>query len=135
MAHPLSIPSMAGHILESGTSDLVLAEWSDDGGGHVPPLHIAPRHIHHADDEAFYVLEGSLSFELDGEELTIEAGGAVMVPKGTVHTWWNPSPDPCRYLIVMTKRIHELIGRLHAPGETRSPGEIFRAYESEIVGP
>lgn len=134
MPHPLSIPSMAGQILESGTSDLVLAEWSDDGGGHLPPRYLAPRHIHHADDEAFYVLEGSLSFELDGEELTIEAGGAVMVPKGTVHTWWNPSPDRCRYLIVMTKRINELIGQLHAPGETQSPGEIFRAYESEIVG-
>lgn len=134
MSHPWAIPSMAGHILATETSDLVLAEWTDDGGGDTPPLLVAPRHVHHADDEAFYVLEGQLAFELNGEAVTVGAGGAAMIPRGTVHTWWNPSTDRCRYLIVMTRRIHELVAQLHAPGETRSPGEIFRAYESEIVG-
>lgn len=133
MSHPLSVPSMAGRVLQAESSDLVIAEWTDDGGGHEPPLQIAPRHIHHADDEAFYVLEGRLAFELDGQEFTIYAGGAAMVPRGTVHTWWNPSPERCRYLIVMTRRIHELVSGLHAPGETRSPAEIFRAHKSEIV--
>lgn len=134
MTHPLSIPSMQGHVLQTETSDIVLAEWLDEGGGHQPPLYIAPRHIHHADDEAFYVLDGQLAFELDGENLTVDAGGATMIPKGTVHTWWNPSSAPCRYLIVMSRRIQELISQLHAPGETRRPAEIFRAYDSEIVG-
>jgi mannose-6-phosphate isomerase-like protein (cupin superfamily) len=133
MTHPWAVPSMSGQVLNAETSDLVLAEWTDDGGGHEPPRLVAPRHVHHQDDEAFYVLEGSLSFELDGKELTIEQGGAVMIPRGTVHTWWNPSPEPSRYLIVMPRRIHELVAQLHAPGETRTPGEIFRAYESEIV--
>ena len=133
MSHPLSVPSMKGQVLQAETSDLVLAEWDDPGGGHEPPLLIAPRHVHHADDEAFYVLEGTLAFELDGVTVTVGAGGAVMIPKGTVHTWWNPSPEPARYLIVMTRRVHELISRLHAPGETRTPPEIFIAYESEIV--
>jgi mannose-6-phosphate isomerase-like protein (cupin superfamily) len=134
MAHPLSILSMAGHVLQADASDLVLAEWADEGGGYEPPLLIAPPHIHHADDEAFYVLEGRLAFTLDGETHTVDAGGAVMIPRGTLHTWWNPSAAPCRYLIIMTRRIHELVSQLHAPGETRSPAEIFRAYESEIVG-
>lgn len=135
MTHPLSIISLQGHVLEAGASDLVLAEWTDEGGGQQPPLLLAPRHVHHADDEAFYVLEGTLSFELDGEELTIPTGGAAMIPRGTVHTWWNPSPEPCRYLIVMTRRIHQLISQLHAPGETRVPADIFRVHDSEIVGP
>lgn len=134
MAHPLFMPSMAGHVLTAAASDLVIAEWADEGGGHEPPLLVAPPHVHHTDDEAFYVLEGHLAFDLDGETRTIDAGGAAMIPRGTVHTWWNPSPEPCRYLIVMTRRIHELVSQLHAPGETRSPAEIFRAYESEIVG-
>ena len=133
MMHPLSIHSMQGHVLQAEPSEIVLAEWLDEGGGQKPPLYIAPKHVHHGDDEAFYVLEGQLSFELDGACVTVQAGGAVMIPRGTVHTWWNPSSDPCRYLMVMTRRIHELISQLHAPGETRSPAEIFRAWESEIV--
>lgn len=134
MSHHLAHTPLAGGVLSSDTSDLVLAEWDDPGGGHEPPLLIAPRHVHHADDEAFYVLEGTLAFELAGETITVDAGGAVMIPKGTVHTWWNPGVEPARYLIVMTRRVHELISQLHAPGETRSPDELFRAYESEIVG-
>lgn len=135
MSRHLAQTPLAGGVLSSETSDLVLAEWDDPGGGHEPPLLIAPRHVHHADDEAFYVLEGTLAFELDGEAVTVGAGGAVVIPRGTMHTWWNPNAEPARYLIVMTRRVHELISRLHAPGEERPLAELFTAYQSEIVGP
>jgi len=131
--HPLAIPALADTVLVTPESDFVLAEWTDDGGGFDPPHYLAPRHVHHADDEAFYIVEGSLSFELGGETVRVDAGGAVMIPKGTVHTWWNPSEDRCRYIIVMTRRIHELIQRLHAPDETRSASEIFRAFSAELT--
>lgn len=132
--HPLVSAPLSDRPLAPIGSDFVLVEWTDTGGGFDPPQTMAPRHVHHADDEAFYVLEGTLAFELDGDTLEVGAGGAVMVIKGTVHTWWNPSGDPCRYLILMTRRIHTLVSSLHAPGEIRSPAEIFRAYDSEIVG-
>lgn len=132
-SHPLVRMALADQALAPDGSDLVVVEWSDAGGGFDPPQTMAPRHVHHADDEAFYVLDGALAFELDGETIEVSAGGAVMVTKGTVHTWWNPRPEPCRYLILMTRRVHELVAGLHAPGETRSPAEMFRAYESEIV--
>ena len=124
---------LADSTLAPDGSDLVLVEWRDAGGGAEPPDYLAPRHVHHADDEAFYILEGSLSFDLDGDTVTVNAGGAVMIPKGTVHTWWNPSPAPCHYLILMTRRIHELIGALHAPDRTRSFAEVFRDHESELI--
>ena len=38
---------------------LVLAEWRDPGGVTDPPRYIAPLHIHHGDDEAWYVLAGA----------------------------------------------------------------------------
>jgi glyoxylate utilization-related uncharacterized protein len=126
--------SLAGNTLAADAADLVLAEWRDPGGGTDPPRYIAPLHIHHADDEAWYVLEGALRFRLGDEEVEAHAGGAVLAPRGTAHTYWNPRPEPARYLLVMTARIAALIDGLHAPGETRSMNQVFAAYESTLIG-
>lgn len=133
LSHSLVSSPLADAILAPDGSDLVLVEWTDGEGGTEPPMSLAPRHVHHADDEAFYVLEGSLAFDLDGDTVTVDAGGAVMIPRGTPHTWWNPSPLPCRYLILMTRRVHELVAALHAPDRTRSFDEVFRDHESELL--
>ena len=45
--------------------DFVLVEWTAEVGPHW----IAPLHVHHADDEAWYVLEGELGFRLGDEEV------------------------------------------------------------------
>ncbi|MGH2850202.1 MAG: hypothetical protein ACRDLP_06260 [Solirubrobacteraceae bacterium] len=62
------------------------------------------------------------------------AGGAILVPRGTPHTYWNPLESPTRYLLVMTPRIAALIDSLHAgPG----PGGVeaaFAAHASEFLG-
>ena len=52
-----------------------------------PPEAGPPPNIHYQQDEAFYVLEGVLSF-LRGDE-TIEAGpgSLVWIPRGTLHTF------------------------------------------------
>src|SRR5919202_953759 len=92
---------------------LVLVEWTDPGGGTEPPTYIAPLHVHNADDEAWYVLDGTLAFRLGDEEVEAPAGSAVLAPAGTAHTYWNPRPEPARYLLVMTPRINALIEALH----------------------
>jgi len=125
---------LAGKSLAVDGADLVLAEWRDPGGVPHPPRYIAPLHIHNADDEAWYVLEGTLRFRLDDDEVEADAGGAVLARRGVAHTYWNPRADPARYLLVMTSRIAALIDALHAEGETRSPAEIFEAYESTLIG-
>ena len=45
--------------------------------GDMPPLH-----VHHRDDEAFYVLEGELSLFVAGEQFVLAAGQAVLAPRG-----------------------------------------------------
>jgi mannose-6-phosphate isomerase-like protein (cupin superfamily) len=126
--------SLAGNVLAADGAELVLAEWRDPGGATDPPRYIAPLHIHHADDEAWYVLEGALRFRLDDAEVEAQAGGAVIAPRGVAHTYWNPRPEPARYLLVMTARIAALIDALHAPGETRGMDAVFRDYESTLIG-
>jgi mannose-6-phosphate isomerase-like protein (cupin superfamily) len=43
----------------------ILVEWTAEVGAHW----IAPLHVHHGDDEGWYVLEGELGFRLGDEEV------------------------------------------------------------------
>jgi len=52
---------------------------------------IAPLHVHHQDDEAWYVLEGQLCVRRRQEVVEARAGSAVFVPRGTARTYWNPA--------------------------------------------
>lgn len=59
-----------------------------------------PLHIHEAQDESWYVLEGTLRFRL-GEELhAAPAGSFVFVPRGTVHAFQNVGDGPARILVI-----------------------------------
>ena len=94
---------------------------------------IAPLHVHHADDEAWYVLEGRLRFQIGEEILEVGPGGAVLAPKGTPHAYGNAQrSESARYLLVMTPKICALIDALHQPGASDYPA-IFRAHDSELL--
>src|SRR5206468_9569399 len=93
-------PSLAGRVLGSIDDAFVIAEWRDAGGPPGPPRLIAPRHLHRRDDEAWYVLEGTLRIQVGKREVVAPAGSAVFVPRGMAHTYWNPGPGPVRYLLV-----------------------------------
>lgn len=128
-------PPLSGHMLQSDRADLVIAEWTDEGGGHEPPLFIAPPHIHHRDDEAWYVLEGTLRVRVDDEIHELSAGSGVLAPRGTVHTFWNPRPEPVRYLIVMTANIQAIIDELHALPEWSHEAvrTVMAQHDTELV--
>jgi mannose-6-phosphate isomerase-like protein (cupin superfamily) len=136
MGAPRIEPLLAGNVLGSVDGDFVVAEWQDAGGGFDPPRLIAPLHLHSNDEEAWYVLEGVLRVEVGDEEVEVRAGSGVLVPQGTPHTYWNPSKDRTRYLLIMTSRIYRLIQEIHATKE-RTP-EVMRAlfekYDSQLLG-
>jgi mannose-6-phosphate isomerase-like protein (cupin superfamily) len=117
----------------SDSSSFVVVEWTDEGGTTSRDFPIAPLHVHHADDEAWYVLEGALRFRLGEETCEAGPGTAVLAPKGTPHAYGNARPgEPARYLLVITPRIRALIRALHEPGASDYPA-IFRAHESELL--
>lgn len=100
-----------------------------------PPRLIAPRHLHRHDDEAWYVLEGTLRVEVGQQEVEAQAGSAVFVPRGTPHTYWNPGPGPVRYLLTMTSNIYRLILEIHGMTE-RTPvtlRAVFAKFDSELL--
>jgi mannose-6-phosphate isomerase-like protein (cupin superfamily) len=50
--------------------------------GHAPPLH-----LHRHEDEAFYLLEGSMRFRCGDDEFDAHAGDFIFVPRGTPHAF------------------------------------------------
>jgi mannose-6-phosphate isomerase-like protein (cupin superfamily) len=110
------------------SSDFVIVEWTAEVGTHW----IAPLHVHHADDEAWYVLEGQLGFRLGEREVFADAGSAVLAPRGMPHTYWNVGPEEARYLLVMTPKIAQLIAAIHEPGADTAA--VFTAHDSELLG-
>ena len=133
--NPSIASPLAGNVLGSPNDGFVIAEWRDPGGPPGPPRFIAPPHLHHNDDEAWYVLEGTLIVRVGDRDVETRAGSAVLVPRGTPHTYWNPARVAARYLLIMTSNIYRLIQEIHATKD-RSPAAmqaLFRKFDSELL--
>ena len=57
-----------------------------------------PAHVHPELDESFYVLEGTLSLEMEGRTHVLPAGSYVHIPRGTVHAQGSADEQPVRLL-------------------------------------
>ena len=69
---------------------------------YAPGEHVAGPHIHHAHTDAFYILEGELTFEIGAEAhtITLSAGGFLAAPPGVAHSLRNDSLRPARWLTI-----------------------------------
>jgi quercetin dioxygenase-like cupin family protein len=67
----------------------------------------APPNRHPGEDEAFYVLDGTFEFTVEGETITATSGQFVKIPDGAVHAFRNAGEKPGRLLILNSP------GRLH----------------------
>ena len=121
------VERLAGGSLRSSDDDFVVVEWTAEVGTHW----IAPLHVHHADDEAWYVLEGTLGFRLGDDEIEAQAGSAVLARRESPHTYWNAGDIPARYLLVLTPNIARLLEGIHEPGADILAS--FARYDSELV--
>lgn len=59
-----------------------------------------PPHIHHHEDELFYMLSGEITFYAGGKTVLAKPGTLVYIPKGTVHNFKNTSPNDARMIAV-----------------------------------
>ena len=128
-------PPLAGKLLGSSENDFVIAEWRDPGGTPGQRRPIAPLHVHHGDDEAWYVLEGSLIVQVGEEEVEARACSGVLVPRGIAHTYWNAGSGEARYLLIMTPNICRLIQSLHSMTEhtPEALAAVFEKHNSRLL--
>ena len=65
-----------------------------------PRRHGPPAHVHQAEDDAFYMLDGELVFAADGAEVVAGPGTFVLVPPGVEHTFENRTDEVARFVNV-----------------------------------
>lgn len=68
----------------------------------VPPMSGPPLHRHSREDEWFYVLEGTITVEIDGARSVLQAGGSAFAPRGTVHAFQNFTAETGKILVMTT---------------------------------
>ncbi len=67
----------------------------------VPPGGGPPPHTHSREEEAFYVLEGQITFSVNGERLVATAGMFANMPVGSQHSFRNESNEVAKMLITV----------------------------------
>jgi quercetin dioxygenase-like cupin family protein len=94
-----SVPNLTTNVLLRG----------EETGGHVSvteivvPPHTAGPPLHtHDFDEAFYLLEGELVFQVDDAQVTKRASELSFAARNVPHALANHSDAPARYLLVCT---------------------------------
>jgi quercetin dioxygenase-like cupin family protein len=60
-----------------------------------------PPHVHHLEDEQFYVLDGELTFSVGDQTFQVQAGDFVHIPRETVHSFKNGGM-PSRLLVTFS---------------------------------
>lgn len=134
---PFSIEPGAGKFVDLGGVGVHFKVWGEQTGGAfavvehpVAPATIVEPHLHDHEDELSYVLEGVLWARVGDQELELSAGSYLWKPRGVLHTFWNPGPDPVRILETISpagfeRFFEELADLLQQP----VPPEEDRVYE------
>src|SRR5271167_1181770 len=65
----------------------------------VPPGGGPPPHVHSREEEGFYILEGEITFTINGDRVVATAGMFANMPVRTPHSFKNESDKPARMLI------------------------------------
>src|SRR5690554_1886094 len=99
-----------------------------------------PRHLHHAQDEWFYVVAGNYVVEVAGEMHHLGPGASVLAPRKVAHTWALEGNEPGRLLIAFQPagQMEEFFAATAGMTGLLPPSEmapLFEAHGMTITGP
>lgn len=96
------------------------------------------RHLHHDQDEWFYVVEGIFKMEIGEQKIVLHPGDSVLAPRKIAHVWAFAGEGVGRILITFTPAGQmEAFFRKVTAANAMPPQdpELWRAHGMELLGP
>lgn len=98
-----------------------------------------PLHLHYAQDEIFQVLEGSYRFVVGEEQMQLDGGDTIFLPRNIPHTWIQLTDiGKLTYMVQPAGTMEDFfreIGALKAPPSPEEAQKIHIAHRMKVVGP
>lgn len=98
------------------------------------------RHVHHREDEWYYVLSGEFLFRAGDEEHNLVTGGSIWLPRGVPHVWANTTATNGRLILLCQpggfEKFFDEMGNV--PVDKKSPEamrNLMAKYGMEMLGP
>ena len=133
--HTIGVSTTAFKALTQDTSGclFVMEHTSSKKGG-------PPRHLHHNEDEWFYVIEGEYIAEVGSERFLLKPGDSILGPREIPHAWAFIGDTQGRMLIAFAPankmeaffRDNE---KRRKDGEYLNDAKVYHAYGLELLGP
>jgi quercetin dioxygenase-like cupin family protein len=112
-----------------------------------PPGAQAPLHVHHREDEGFWILEGEVTFHVGDVTIEARAGDFAWGPRDVPHRY-TVGADGCRMLFVLTPAgFEDLVRDMSEPAAERTlppasdeapdmarVARVAQAYGCELLG-
>lgn len=98
-----------------------------------------PLHIHHAQDEIFYVVEGAYKFQVGDDKYDLTAGDSIFLPREVAHAWMQVSEKGKMTVIFQPagkmENFFVTIAALDHEPNQQEIAKIFSDNAMRIVGP
>ncbi len=147
---PLILTSEESKAVATDSGTVRFLASSENTNGAFATLELTEReyvtdlHRHNFTDEAYYILEGTLTVYLNGKIHKLGPGAYIFIPKGTPHAQGNLEKTPVKVLLTVTpggfegfmKDRAELIKRTPrgTPEFKKRIYEIVKKYDLERLG-
>ena len=106
-----------------------------------------PLHVHHNEDETFYILEGEVTFLVGDERIDVAAGDFLFAPRDIPHAYVVRSERARMLVTASPGGIEQVFVSLGVPVTGSEPptdmvmppmpemARLFGAHDAEILGP
>ena len=96
-----------------------------------------PLHLHHEQEEWFYVMDGEVLFQVGDRRLRLKPGDSVLAPRKVPHAFSGAGTGPARMLNAFTPagKMEQFFRDIAHGKVDLMDAALFRRYDMELIGP
>ena len=106
----------------------------------ISPRQGPPRHVHHREDETYYILTGEFVFEVGGTRYSLLPGSTIYAPRDVPHCWANAAAVESKMIMACTPGgfegfFEESAKAIMNKVNPTQMNQIMAKYGCELLGP